>query len=79
MRVTNSEVTTSDANPRTIKRRNKSMGIIREVISGGDSTSQLREELKTLDKAGREELLRNAGFTVDIPPEQGLAMKAALE
>jgi hypothetical protein len=55
--------------------RNKSLGVIRDVISGGDSTSQLREELRSLDKAGREELLRNAG---DIPAEQGLAMKADL-
>jgi hypothetical protein len=78
MRVTHSEVTTSNACVRTIKRRNKSMGIIREVISGGDSASQFKEELKTLDKDGREELLRSAGFTLDIPAEQGLAMKADL-
>ncbi len=59
-------------------RRNKAIDRVREIVSCGDSVSQLREEVKHLSKPERQELLRESGFTVDIPPEQGLAMKADL-
>ena len=34
--------------------------------------------LHTLSKAEKQELLSEAGITVDMPPEQGLALKATL-
>lgn len=78
VRVSQSLVTTSDACSRTVIRRNKEIEHVRELVSGGDSAAQLREEIKHLTKSERQELLHNAGFTLDIPPEQGLAMKADL-
>lgn len=54
------------------------MDIVRGVVSCGDSTSQIQAELKTLTKPEREEILRNARLSLEIPAEQGLAMKADL-
>lgn len=51
---------------------------MRDLVSGGDSTSQLREEIRHLSRSERQELLHSAGFTLEIPAEQGLAMKADL-
>lgn len=78
VRVSHSFVSTSDACSRTITRRNKEIEHVRELVSCGDSATQLKEELKHLTKSERQELLHNAGFTLDISPEQGLAMKADL-
>ena len=38
----------------------------------------MTSELKMLPRAERESLMREANFTLTIPPEQGLAMKADL-
>lgn len=38
----------------------------------------MREEIRQLTKMERQKLLHDAGFTLDIPPEHGLAMKADL-
>lgn len=54
------------------------MDHVRELVSCGDSATQLMKEIKQLTKSERQELLFNAGFTLEIPPEQGLAMKADL-
>ena len=51
---------------------------IRTTISKDSSISQLQDELKTLTREERQEILKSAGVTIDIPPEQGLAMKADL-
>lgn len=51
---------------------------MRELVSCGDSTTQLREEIRHLGKAERQRLLHDAGFTLNIPEEHGLAMKAEL-
>lgn len=76
--MSNSTVSTSDASDRTIARRNKIIDRVRDVVSGGDSAAQLREEVKHLSKAERQELLHSGGFRLDVPAEQGLAMKADL-
>jgi hypothetical protein len=47
-------------------------------VSAGDPNSQLKEEIRHLSKEDRQNLLFSGGFTIDIPPEQGLAMKADL-
>ena len=36
------------------------------------------EEVKALGREERQKLLRDAGITLEIPAEQGLAMKADL-
>lgn len=71
-------MSTADASSKTIARRIKTMDKVRDLVSCGDSSTQLREEIKHLSKTERQELLHTAGFTLDIPPEQGLAMKADL-
>ncbi len=38
----------------------------------------MQEEIRHLNKEDRQSLLFSGGFTIDIPPEQGLAMKADL-
>lgn len=54
------------------------MDRVRELVSCGDSPSQLRAEIRHLTKAEREKLLYENGFTLEIPAEKGLAMKAEL-
>lgn len=54
------------------------MNLVRGMVSCGDSSSQLQAELRTLSKAEREEILTKAGLSLEIPAEQGLAMKADL-
>ena len=51
---------------------------MKQLIAGEDSSPILRRELLALDKHDRNKLLRDVGMTIDIPPEQGLAMKADL-
>ena len=51
---------------------------MRDLVSAGDSKSQMKEEIRHLSKEDRQSLLFSGGFTIDIPPEQGLAMKADL-
>ena len=51
---------------------------MKELIAGRDSAPILKRELLALSKDDRNQLLRDSGMTIDIPPEQGLAMKADL-
>lgn len=69
---------TSEASGRTIARRNKALDHVRDLVSCGDSGSQMREEIQHLSKQERQALLHEEGFTLNIPEEQGLAMKADL-
>ena len=54
------------------------MSRIREQFSLGDSKEQMACELKVLRREERESLMKEAGFTLSVPPDQGLAMKADL-
>ncbi len=54
------------------------METVREVASGGDSTSQLAAEVNYLSKSQREELLPQVQLPVVIPADHALAMKADL-
>ena len=54
------------------------LSTIREITSGGNSSSQLAAEIKHLSKAEREDLLREASLPIIIPPNHALAMKADL-
>ena len=49
---------------------------IRGSLSMNDTRAQLQAEVKMLSSEERQDLLKSAGITIDIPPEQGLAMKA---
>ena len=51
---------------------------IRGSLSMNDTRAQLQAEVKMLSSEERQDLLKSAGITIDIPPEQGLAMKADL-
>lgn len=44
----------------------------------GDSIVQMGKEVKMLPKDERAALMKEANFTISIPPEQGLALKADL-
>ncbi len=61
-----------------MQRRTDVMSTIREMTSGGDSSSQLAAEIKHLSKEEREDLLSEASLPVTIPPNHALAMKADL-
>jgi len=52
---------------------------IRELTSGGDSSSQLAAEVKALSKVEREALLHQASLPLVIPPTHALAIKADLQ
>ena len=51
---------------------------MRKLIGGEDQSLIFHQELRSLDEDDRNKLLREAGITINIPPEQGLAMKADL-
>ena len=51
---------------------------IRGSLSMNDTRTQLQAEVKMLSSEERQDLLKSVGITIDIPPEQGLAMKADL-
>ena len=51
---------------------------MRQIIGGKDSSLVLHQELRSLSRDERSNLFLDAGQTIDIPPEQGLAMKADL-
>ncbi len=76
--MTTPRVNSRDASDKTLRRRSHELMEHREVASGGQSSSQLQDEVKCLGKEERQKLLMDAGFTVDIPPEHGLAMKVDL-
>lgn len=68
----------SEASFNTISHRTKTLAQLRDTISGGDTSLQLRSELRVLSKEEREEVLRGVGLPVRIPPAHALALKADL-
>ncbi len=48
-------------------------------MSLGDTMVQLSSELKVLPAEERKSLMKDMNFTVTVPADQGLAMKADLE
>ena len=51
---------------------------IRGSLSMNDTRTELQADVKMLSSEERQDLLKSVGITIDIPPEQGLAMKADL-
>ena len=78
MKVTSSSVRSSESSRDTARRRSQELSKIRERLSSGDSEHQMADELKMLPKEVREELTKELKFSVHIPADQSLAMKADL-
>ena len=76
MVVPHATVESSKASQKTRSRRTKLINQFRAVVTANDTVSQLQCEVRGLGKEARQELLRSAGVTLEIPPEAGLAMKA---
>jgi hypothetical protein len=51
---------------------------LRKIIEGEDSSLILHQELRSLTKDERGQLLIDAELTIDIPLKQGLSVKADL-
>ena len=78
MCVSKAQVASSEASRKTMHRRTQQLGSHRDLVSGGESTVQLRDEVRAMSKEDRRALLLDGGFSIDVPPEYGLAMKADL-
>lgn len=78
VKLTSSTVPSSKCSKETIRRRSSEIEMIRDQLSMGDSSVQMGTEIRVLPKDERERIMKEANFTVTIPPEQGLAMKANL-
>ncbi len=76
-KVTTACVNSSDASDKTLHRRSHELMEHREVASGGQS-SQLQNEVKCLGKEEWQNLLADAGFTVEFQQKHGLAVKVDL-
>ncbi|KAL5493971.1 hypothetical protein EMCRGX_G015225 [Ephydatia muelleri] len=76
--VTNSKRPISKASSKTLRRYRKQVQKVRHVLTSDDPTILLREEIRSLSKNEKNSLLKDAGITLDISPEQGLAIKADL-
>eukprot|EP00731_Ephydatia_muelleri_P024162 Em0016g433a len=60
------------------KHRVNEMSSTRAILSAESSTVMFETELKSLDRKEKERLLKSAGITKGMTPEQGLALKADL-
>ena len=76
MHVTNSKHPISKASSRTLYRYRKQVQKVQHVLTSDDPTTLLWEEIRSLSKNEKNSLLKNAGITLDVSPEQGLAIKA---
>ena len=78
MKITKSRLGSDEVSSKTIHGRCLEMASVRELISSGSSPQQLAEEVRTLSSEERQRLLTDAGFSIDIATNKGLAMKADL-
>ena len=76
-RVSQARVATSWASEQTKRRRSSRLDEVRHTISGGGEAAkeQLAHEL---GKEGRQKMLRESNFSVELTTEESLAMKANL-
>ena len=77
MKVTSPQVESSQCTRKKVKRRSQELANIRDAISGGQSMTQLQSEVLMLPTE-KKQLMREVNFTINIPPECGLPMKADL-
>ena len=81
VRVPQPRVPFSEACSKTVRTRTQCMSTIRELVSAGDATIQLKGELQACSSQERQKLLEalaKDGCKVVIPPDEALAMKADL-
>lgn len=79
VRVTTPRVDSQKASQRTRHRRSGEISSIRQVVSGGAQIEQLQDEVHTLSEDERRQLLlQSKPLQIQIPVEEGLAMKADL-
>ena len=73
-------MSSSEASTRTKSRRRDNLSENRICLSGGvdDARKQLQFELRGVPKEDRQQLLAEAGMTVEIDATQALAIKADL-
>jgi hypothetical protein len=71
-------VSSAEASPATLARRSHKLASARDLISGGESSVQLKAELKILGREERNKLLESAQLPIVIPTNHSLAMKADL-
>ena len=76
-----SKVGSSFASKRTLQRRAASIRHCRETVSGGgvqNTEKQQETEIKMMGKEQRQKILREAGITLEVTAEDGIAMKTEL-
>ena len=78
IKVSSPTVPTGKSSSDTKRRRSNEISKIRHQLSLGDVTSQFNNEIKMLPSEEREKIMKEANFSVTVPPEEGLAMKADL-
>eukprot|EP00731_Ephydatia_muelleri_P011283 Em0006g177a len=80
MRVTATHNVTKSASKRTLKRRCQEMSHVRDIVSGGEASTLLENEIKWMSDDEKHHLLVESGIAMDIKvsAEQGLAIKAGL-
>jgi hypothetical protein len=78
--ATSAHKSSSDASKKTVQRRASAFELFRKNVSGGDGDNiQQLSELRRLGRHERQMIVREAGLNLEIPPGEGLAMKAELE
>ena len=79
VRVTTPRVDSQMASRRTRHRRSEQIGSVRQVVSGGAQIQQLQDEVGILGEDDRRQLLlQSKPLQVQIPVDEGLAMKTDL-
>ena len=76
--ISGCRISSSEASRRTLKRKTDDISRIRNIASGGESSAQLKAEIRSLTMEQREELLQQAQLPVVIPTNHALAIKADL-
>ena len=78
MEVSSCRVDSAHASRRTLRRRSAEINRVRSLSSGGETTSQLADEVKCLSREEREKILGEAQLPIVIPTDHALALKADL-
>ncbi|KAK3700155.1 hypothetical protein QZH41_009868 [Actinostola sp. cb2023] len=71
----------TEASKKTVQRRASTVEQVRRVITGGtneDCQIQQVAEFRRLGREERQQFVQEAGLSIEIPPEEGLAMKSEL-
>lgn len=78
MPVRGCRVKSSEASSKTVTQRTRTLTELRTTISGGDTSVQLKDEIRALSREEREDVLKEAQLPIIIPPDHALAIKADL-